>query len=170
MSDIPDSPAPRGAAGQSATASPGKDPPAEAPAQLPANPETAPPESGNALCAEAAEEAEADDDDPLAFDPVPLRFRHDGWTPDKQDAFIRALSETGCVEEACARVKMSAAGAYKLKARPDATSVRLAWEAALDVSVGRLSDAALSRAISGVPVPISTRASWSASTAATTSG
>ena len=94
-----------------------------------------------------------EEDDPLAFDPVPLRYRHDGWTPDKQDDFIRALAETGCVEEACARVKRSSAGAYKLRVRPHAQSFRLAWDAAVDVSVSRLSDAAMSRAIYGVPVP-----------------
>jgi len=87
------------------------------------------------------------------FDPVSLRFRFDGWTPDKQDDFIRALAETACVEEACARVKMSSASAYKLRARPDAQSFRVAWEAALDVGVSRLSAAAISRAIYGVPIP-----------------
>ena len=45
-------------------------------------------------------------DDPLDFDPVPLRYRRDGWTPDKQELFIRALAETCCVEDACRRVKM----------------------------------------------------------------
>lgn len=95
---------------------------------------------------------EEDEADP-AFDPVPVRYRFDGWTPDKQDAFIRALAETVCVEESCRRVKMSVASAYALRSRPDADSFRRAWEAALDVGVSRLSDAALSRALYGVPVP-----------------
>jgi hypothetical protein len=98
-------------------------------------------------------EASAEEDDPLDFVPVPLRFRHDGWTPRKQDDFIRALAETACVEEACARVKMSTASAYKLRSHFEGQSFRLAWDAALDVSVSRLSDAAISRAVYGVPVP-----------------
>lgn len=92
-------------------------------------------------------------DDHPRFDPVALRARYDGWLPDKQEAFIRALAATACVEEACRLVKMAPASAYRLRARPDAQSFRLAWEAALDLGIARLSDAALSRAIHGVPVP-----------------
>ncbi len=28
------------------------------------------------------------------FAPVPRRYRHDGWTPERQKAFIEALAET----------------------------------------------------------------------------
>lgn len=94
-----------------------------------------------------------DDDDPFPFTPVMLALRADGWTPEKQEGFIRALAETGCVEEACRHVHMGASSAYRLRARPDAQSFRLAWDAALDVGISRLSEAALSRAIYGVPVP-----------------
>ena len=90
---------------------------------------------------------------PFAFDPVSLRARWDGWLPEKQDDFIRALAETGCVDESCRRVKMSASSAYALRARPDAQSFRLAWDAALDMAMPRMSDAAISRCIYGVPVP-----------------
>ncbi|HEX2763027.1 MAG TPA: hypothetical protein VHM92_04155 [Allosphingosinicella sp.] len=31
----------------------------------------------------------------LAFTPVPRRYRHDGWTPERQVAFIEALADTG---------------------------------------------------------------------------
>ena len=31
---------------------------------------------------------------PVKFKPVPLRSRHDGWTAEKQIAFIEALAET----------------------------------------------------------------------------
>jgi len=89
-----------------------------------------------------------------AFDPVPLRPRHDGWTPDKQAGFIDALAESGCVTEAAARVGMSAATAYALRRRPDAESFRMAWEAALDHAVTRLSDAAFARALGGVARPV----------------
>lgn len=34
------------------------------------------------------------------FTPVPRRYRHDGWTPERQKAFIEALADTGCVTRA----------------------------------------------------------------------
>ena len=98
------------------------------------------------------EDGAEDDDD--AFEPVPLRYRHDGWTPDKQLEFIQRLAECGCVEEACRLVGMSRESAYELRRRHDAKAFRLAWAAAKDVMVERLDDAAMSRAINGVPVPI----------------
>lgn len=36
--------------------------------------------------------------------PVPLRHRHDGWTPDRQMDFIEALAETACVTQAAKAV------------------------------------------------------------------
>lgn len=95
-----------------------------------------------------------EDEDAIAFDPVPLRYRHDGWTPDRQLEFIQALADTGCVDEACRAVGMSRNSAYELRRRPDAQAFRLAWRAAKDVMVERLDDAAMARAINGVPVPI----------------
>jgi hypothetical protein len=94
-----------------------------------------------------------DDESPLDFTPVYRRFRQDGWTPERQENFIQALAESGCVEEAARRVGMSASGAYALRAIPQAQSFRLAWEAAIDVAMPRMSDAAISRCIHGVPVP-----------------
>lgn len=88
------------------------------------------------------------------FTPVPVRPRHDGWTPVRQDAFIRALAETACVEEACAAVGMSPRSAYALRARADAGSFRQAWDAALDYAVTRLADAMLGRALNGVATPV----------------
>jgi hypothetical protein len=95
-----------------------------------------------------------DEEDRLFFEPVRLRYRHDGWTPDKQLEFIQALADCGCVDEAARRVGMSRNSAYALRRRPDAQAFRLAWRAAKDVMVERLDDAAMSRAINGVPVPI----------------
>jgi len=89
----------------------------------------------------------------FAFDIVPLRNRHDGWTPERQQAFIAALAESGCVTEACQAVGMSSQSAYRLRRDFEAQGFRRAWEAALDYAVRRLSDAAFSRAIHGVPVP-----------------
>jgi len=87
------------------------------------------------------------------FEPVPLRYRRDGWTPARQVAFIRALAECGCVRDACKRVGMSPESAYELARRPDAQSFRVAWEIAMDNAVRRVGDEAFSRAIHGVAVP-----------------
>lgn len=88
-----------------------------------------------------------------SFMPVMTRQRHDGWTPERQCEFIAALGESGCVTDACRRVGMSTEAAYALRRRYDAVDFRLAWDAALDYAVRRLSDAALSRAIHRVAVP-----------------
>jgi hypothetical protein len=87
------------------------------------------------------------------FDSVPLRERHDGWSEQRQRAFIAALAESGCVTDACKAVGMSSQSAYRLRRDFEAHGFRIAWEAALDYAVHRLSDAAFSRAIHGVPVP-----------------
>jgi hypothetical protein len=89
-----------------------------------------------------------------AFDPVPVRPRHDGWTPEKQIDFIEALAASGCVEEACEAVGMASSSAYRLRARADAQSFRYAWDFALDYAIARLSDAVFSRAIHGVARPV----------------
>jgi hypothetical protein len=88
------------------------------------------------------------------FTPVPLRARHDGWTPEKQVAFIEALAASGCVDEACKRVGMHRSSAYELRARKSSESFRAAWDAALDHAVQRLADEAFSRAINGVSRPV----------------
>ncbi|HUE78883.1 MAG TPA: hypothetical protein VMN38_04560 [Sphingomicrobium sp.] len=84
----------------------------------------------------------------------PLRPRHDGWTAEKQIAFIEALAESGCVEEACRRVGMSDSAAYNLRRRPCGAAFRRAWDAALDYSLSRLEQAALGRALNGVARPV----------------
>jgi len=93
-------------------------------------------------------------DPALDFLPVGVRYRYDGWTPDKQVRFIERLADCGCVEEAVRSVGMSRNSAYALRRRDDAQAFRLAWDAAMDAAVQRLSDAAMARAINGVPVPI----------------
>lgn len=89
------------------------------------------------------------------FTPVPVRYRHDGWTPQRQKAFIQALAETACVAEACKRVGMSARSARNLRERGDASLFRDAWDAALSCSAIHLvEESALTRSIHGVPRPI----------------
>ena len=86
--------------------------------------------------------------------PVPTRARHDGWTPERQRDFIAALAESGCVAEAAGAVRMTPKSAYRLRARPDATVFRQAWDVALDYAIRNLSDAALGRALHGVATPV----------------
>jgi hypothetical protein len=94
------------------------------------------------------------DKPPPSFAPVPVKQRHDGWTPEKQVGFIEALAGSGCVDEACKRVGMGRASAYALRARTDAVAFRLAWDAALDHGIRALADAAFSRALHGVARPV----------------
>jgi hypothetical protein len=88
-----------------------------------------------------------------SFDPVKLRYRRDGCTPERQFDFIRYLAECGCVIEACRRVGLSSEAVYELARRPDAQSFRLAWEIAMDNAVRRVGDNAFSRALNGVAIP-----------------
>jgi hypothetical protein len=66
-----------------------------------------------------------------AFAPVPVRARKDGWTPERQAAFIAALALTRCIRTAAARAGLSRESAYRLRARPDAASFAAAWDAIL---------------------------------------
>ena len=89
------------------------------------------------------------------FDAVPRKCnRHDGWTADRQRAFIEALAELGSVSRAAKRINMSTEGAYSLRRQPGAEGFRAAWKAALDQGVQRLTDIALDRATEGVAVPV----------------
>jgi hypothetical protein len=92
---------------------------------------------------------------PIAeFTPVPRRYRHDGWTPERQKAFIEALADTGCVTRAAAMVNMAQANCYALRRAPGAEEFRRAWDATLDFGLKRLKDVAFERAIEGQLVPV----------------
>jgi hypothetical protein len=91
---------------------------------------------------------------PIPFEPVPVRHRHDGWTVEKQCAFIEALAETGVVEEACRRVGMSRTSADKLRRRPCGAQFRRAWETAVDYALYRIEENAHRRAREGVARPL----------------
>lgn len=93
--------------------------------------------------------------DPLAFDPVPsASTRHDGWTPERQRGFIRALSMIGMVAPAARAVGMSPKSAYALlkRAGPESSFAR-AWEAALEQGRITAEHTAVDRAINGVEIP-----------------
>jgi hypothetical protein len=82
------------------------------------------------------------------------RQRQDGWTAEKQTAFIEALAATGCVTDAARAVGMSPSSAYQLRRTADGGAFRAAWNAALDCGLAELADRALGRAMHGVPRPI----------------
>jgi hypothetical protein len=88
------------------------------------------------------------------FKAVPRRYRHDGWTPERQRAFIAALADMGSVKAAAHSVGMTPESAYYLRRQRAAEGFANAWLAALDLGVRRLEDIALERAIHGVEVPV----------------
>jgi hypothetical protein len=81
-----------------------------------------------------------------------LRVRHDGWTPARQRTFLRALSETGCVRDACARSGISNTSAYRMKKRSAEFSE--AWERALKEAMPTIEQAAYDRAVLGWDEPV----------------
>ena len=89
-----------------------------------------------------------------AFTPVPRRYRHDGWTPERQKAFIEALADCGSVTRAAGMVNMAQANCYALRRSPGAEEFRRAWDSALDFGLKRLKDIAFERAIEGQLVPV----------------
>ncbi|MGX7951662.1 hypothetical protein ACWPM1_03765 [Tsuneonella sp. HG249] len=90
-----------------------------------------------------------------AFTPVPrATYRHDGWTPERQRAFIGALADTGCVSRAARMVNMAQANCYTLRRSPGAEEFRRAWDAALDCGLQQMKDIAFERAIEGELIPV----------------
>ena len=90
----------------------------------------------------------------IPFTPVPVRARCDGWTVEKQYAFIEALAETGIVEEACRRVGMSRTSADNLRRRPCGVHFRRAWQTAVDYLAHLVEESAHRRSREGVARPI----------------
>ena len=72
-----------------------------------------------------------DDSDRLAFTPVPLRGRRDGWTPERQRAFIAAIAAGTPSNHAARAVGMSKQTAHALRRKPGAESFAAAWDQAV---------------------------------------
>ncbi|HMO74129.1 MAG TPA: hypothetical protein PKD48_02205 [Sphingopyxis sp.] len=105
----------------------------------------------------AAETAlDAHGHDPAAYDWVPVlkKRRKDGWSPDKQRAFIEALADSGSVVTAAQSVGMSESSAYRLRRSPGAEAFDRAWSAAIDAASKKLLDAAFERALVGTDEPV----------------
>lgn len=87
---------------------------------------------------------------PTPFDGVELpdsRKRLAGWSAARQRCFLENLAETGSVHLAADAARLSARSAYRLRTRSPAFAA--AWDAALQLSVGRLSAIVFDRAIHG---------------------
>ena len=91
---------------------------------------------------------------PAPFTPVPVRARHDGWTVERQFAFIEKLADCGSVTAAARHVGMSRESARKLRRRPCGHAFRDAWDAALDCGYAEVEEAAMERSKKGVARPI----------------
>ena len=91
---------------------------------------------------------------PIPFEPVPVRRRHDGWTVERQIAFIEKLADCGSVSAACKHVGMSRESARKLRRRYEARDFRDAWDAAVDCGYAEVEEAAMERSKNGVARPI----------------
>jgi hypothetical protein len=99
-----------------------------------------------------------DDSDLLHFTPVPVRARADGWTADKQRAFIDSLSKGLRPGPAARRLGLSRQSAYLLRGRSGAAGFAAAWDAALGVARRRRfalrPPSEWQRAVEGVARPV----------------
>jgi hypothetical protein len=86
----------------------------------------------------------------IPFDPVPVRPRRDGWTAARQRIFIQELAATGSARRAARRAGMSERSAHRLALRPDAGSLCLAWDAALQIAARRGASILFEYALEGV--------------------
>jgi len=94
-------------------------------------------------CAHAAEAGAPD------FEPVALRYRSDGWTPQRQVDFLEALADCGIVRQAAAEVGMSEKSVSRLRRRPEARAFDLACEAAQRAGARQMVSLAWQRAVEG---------------------
>jgi hypothetical protein len=67
----------------------------------------------------------------LRFEPVPVRARYDGWTPELQHRLILLLAHGLRPGEAARKLGKTRSTAYALRSRPGAESFAAAWDAAL---------------------------------------
>lgn len=114
------------------------------------------PDAAPAPIAETVPTLDAHCHDPIAYDWVPVlkKRRKDGWSPDKQRAFIEVLADTGSVATAAQCVEMSESSAYRLRRAPGAEAFDRAWSAAIDAASKKLIDAAFERALVGTDEPV----------------
>ena len=88
--------------------------------------------------------------------PRPETPRHDGFTPERQAAFLDALAASGSISAAAQAVGLSRTAIYNLRNREDGAGAafRAAWDARLRQAVAVLAETAFDRAINGVEEPV----------------
>ena len=74
---------------------------------------------------------------------LPRSFRRDGWTPQRQLAFLDILACTGSVTAAARAAGMSRESAYRLRNRASAVSFAAAWDRVLAAPVRHHRDPAV---------------------------
>jgi hypothetical protein len=87
--------------------------------------------------------------DALDFDPVPLRRREDGLTPEKQRAYVEALADTGVARAAAARAGGGEKSVARARRRADGRSFDRACRAARRIGARQLLSTAFERAVEG---------------------
>ncbi|MEA3012782.1 MAG: hypothetical protein QOD42_1327 [Sphingomonadales bacterium] len=90
----------------------------------------------------------------LVFTPVPVRARHDGWTPARQISFIHRLALCGSVSTSARAVGMTRKSAYNLRERAGAESFAAAWDRAQAMGQSAQLDRAIERSIAGEVRPV----------------
>jgi hypothetical protein len=101
-----------------------------------------------AWIAEQGKAARAPAEEPLGD----LRQRRDGWGEARRKLFLRALSETGSVRDACARARISSTSAYRL--REQCARFAKDWDIALETQAVTVEQVAFERAVHGWEEPI----------------
>ncbi|RIA37740.1 hypothetical protein DFR49_3628 [Hephaestia caeni] len=81
--------------------------------------------------------------------PAPRAQRHDGWTPDRQRAFLENVAEGYSAEQACRIVGMAPSSAYALRRRAAGAAFAIGWRAANLLARDKVADTLLARAIDG---------------------
>ena len=95
---------------------------------------------------------------PRRFTPVPRASRRaDGWTSDRQHAFVAALTRLPSVAAAARSVGMSPGSAHRLRAAAGAQDFALAWDEALEIGLEEARSRALERAVLGRIVTVKRR-------------
>jgi hypothetical protein len=115
------------------------------------------PAAGSALAAPSETPyLDANGFDPAQYDWVPVKRKRrvDGWSNEKQRAFIEALADCGSVASAAREVNMSVHSCYRLRRSPGAEAFAVAWEAAIQQAAHALVDAAFERAFNGSEEPV----------------
>lgn len=87
---------------------------------------------------------------PLESDARGRAIRHDGFTPEAQRIFLDVLATCGVVADAARAAGVHRDSAYALRNRPEGRAFALAWQAAILIARGRMSDELMSRGLNGV--------------------